>query len=1495
MAEPFAAIETADYPAHSVAIVGLAGRFPGARDLEELWRNIREGVESLETLSDADLEAAGVDSRLSTAPAYVRKATTLEGADLFDAGFFGMAPREAQILDPQQRVFLECAWEALEHAGHVPGPGACSVGVYAGAGMNTYLLTQIMRNPELMAAVGGYQLMLGNDKDFLCTRVSYKLDLHGPSVTLQTACSTSLVAVVMACRALERGECDLALAGGVSIPSPQRTGYLYEPGMILSPDGHCRPFDIHAAGTRPSAGCGVVALKRLADARADGDTIHAVILGAAINNDGAGKAGFTAPSVEGQVEAVVAAQTLAGVSARSIGYIEAHGTGTPLGDPIEIAALTQVFRASTPDVGFCRLGSLKANLGHLDAAAGVAGLIKTVLVLKNRAFPPLVNFTAPNPELRLEDSPFRASATAQAWESDGGPRLAGVSSFGIGGTNAHVVLREPPQRTSRAAPREAHLLVLSARTPSALQAMSENLRAYLVANPQVDLGDVECTLQTGRRTFPHRRALVVRTVDEAVAALSDSERQPGFTSHHEGAARSVAFLFSGQGSQFAGMTAGLYRSESVYREAIDRCARTLDSMLGEDIRRVMFETDAGGRINETRLAQPALFAAEYALAQLWKSWGVEPVAMLGHSIGELVAAHLAGVMSLEDVLTIVAARGRLMQSLPAGGMAAVHLAPSELRSHLPAGVEIAAINAPAVCTVSGPTDAVSLAMQRLRAAGVETRQLHTSHAFHSAMMEPALEPFTRLLETIALEPPRIPYISNVTGTWITVEQARSPAYYAQHLRQTVQFAAGVAALGSDSRTLLLEIGPGNALTTLARMSLGLGSAKRVIQSIGRAGEDRADAATLREAVGRLWLAGAHIDFAGMHAGGLRRIPLPTYPFERTKYGVEPARPTHMTSASAALQSARGSKLEDWVFTTAWTLSSVSLEDAVCLQGTWLVSGEGDELSKAVIQRLEAAGAQAIEILPDSAEEIGAVLARLRGAKHAGESSVTIAGAIHLWGLGDTSSPERSYQNLVALGIALGNGASSAVRIVHVSANAESVLDEPVRQPAGALALGPVLVLPVEVPNLQMSIVDLDASSGALDTQTVAAALVLEAALPHAGQQSAWRLRRRWLKHFERLELPRSGERLPVTPGGVYLVTGGLGGIGLSLSGWLAESFKARLLLTSRSGLTADTMAAVRALEAAGSEVIVAAADAADEAAMSHALALAIRRWGRINGVIHCAGNSGSGKLAALTNAAEARTTFGPKVGGLDVLVALLGQTPLDFVALMSSINSVVGAAGVCDYAAANAVLDSFAQGNAHPRAWRHVVSFNWDAWRDKGMALNVVVPPSQRAMRKAYVESGIPSTVGIEAFARGLASGRRRVVVDSHGMLAAIAMQRLVPRTASTAVNDPIAEPVERSASTGERPALSTEFAEPHSGRERQLAAIWSELLGVEPVGRHDDFFELGGHSLLATRVLTRVQESLGVVLQLRDVFDAPTVMALARRIDAAVASPGEEREEIEF
>ena len=1511
----------AGFPRHSIAIVGMAGRFPGARSLDDFWRNIRDGVESLEPFSDADLQDAGVDAAVAASAGYVRSGAVLADADLFDAGFFGIPPREAQILDPQQRIFLECAWEALEHAGYAADASQRSAAVYAGAGMNTYLLTQVLRDPALIAAAGGYQVMLGSDKDFLCTRVSYKLDLRGPSITVQTACSTSLVAVILACRALIRGECDLALAGGVAIPFPQRAGYQFEPGMIMSPDGRCRPFDASATGTRPGSGCGIVVLKRLADAIADRDTIHAVIRGASINNDGSSKAGYTAPSVDGQVEVIATALALAGVDARDIGYVEAHGTATPLGDPIEIAALTQVFRASTEERGFCRLGSLKANIGHLDAAAGVASLIKTVLALQHGEIPPLVNFTTPNPQLELHSSPFAASASRSPWQSEA-PRRAGLSSFGIGGTNAHAVLEEAPSVDERAASQGPHLVLLSAKTTSALDNLTAELARWLEAQPQVRMDDVEWTLKTGRRAFVHRRAVVVDERRHAIDLLARPHQAPVFSGSHEGGPRPVAFLFSGQGSQYPGMGATLYAREQVYRNAIDRCALLLEPQVSLDLRTVIFADPADQRIHETRLAQPALFVTGYALAALWESWGIKPAAMLGHSVGEYTAAHLAGVMSLEDALAVVAMRGELMQQMPPGVMAAVPLSATRLEQSLGRGAEIAAVNAPELCTVSGSVEAVSELAERLRAQGVELRLLHTSHAFHSEMMQPVLAPFAAYLKGIKLNAPGIPYLSNLTGTWITAAEATSPGYYAEHLRGAVKFEDGIRTLSAHSPSCLLEVGPGDALMRLARMTLAKQDQPRALHSMARAGETRDDVVLVREAAGKLWLAGAELDFAGMHADPRPyRIPLPTYPFERQRYWVNVKAER---AAPAAVQD-RESRVVDWFYAPTWVRDDSGAAGAPCLGGNWLVLGDEESLAQEMSSALRAAGAVPIRVRQgpafqrldathftarhDSAEDMG-LLAR----------ATSPAGAVHLWGMGRDALPARGiYNALVALGLGLAADiGGDAVRVLHASTGVASILDEKGQQPHGALSLGPILVLPTEHPGLQLRSVDLEVGDAPPDARKTAAVLLREASIA-GGARSAWRGGRRFVLRHERVTLPAfEALRTPLKRHGIYLITGGLGGIGLCLAKWLARDYQARLLLTARGGLPprvewdallanpsarvrdVEAIRSIRAIEADGGQVIVAAADVADERAMAAAIDEADRQWGSLNGLIHAAGLSGPGTITTLERANDTQAVLDAKVAGLDVLVRLLARQPLDLVVLMSSINSLMGAPGLCAYAAANAVLDAFADGSSPPAAWQHVVAINWGTWRDVGMAVDMQVPAVRRAGWQAFLAAGISPAMGVEAFAHAVASRRRRVIVVAHDWLAALKQREVQDVTAERA---PVASGTASVGDAPGRPELSSVYAEPRSDLERRLSGIWTQVLGIERIGRDDDFFELGGHSLLGTRLLAYVQKAFGTPLDLREIFDSPTVEKMARRIaggaqqavTGAAHEVGEDREEIEF
>lgn len=880
-----------------IAIVGMVGRFPGASNVDELWRNLCEGIESTTFFTEEELDLS-IDPDLLRDPNYVKARGIIAGGETFDATFFGITPREAEVMDPQSRVFLELVHEALENAGYVADSFDGLIGLYAGCGQNTYFANHICGRPEIVNRLGEFQTMLANEKDFLTTRAAYKLNLKGPSVTISTACSTSLVAVSQAIESLNNYQCDLAVAGGISMTTPQNSGYLAQEGGMLSGDGHCRSFDVDAQGTMFNNGAGLVVLKRLVDAIEAGDRIYAVIKGVGVNNDGADKVSFTAPSVDGQAQSIAMAQAYADFHPESISYIEAHGTATPLGDPIEIAALTQAFRLQTNAKQFCAIGSIKSNFGHTVAAAGVAGLIKTALSLYHKQIPASLNFTAPNPNLDLANSPFYVNTQLTEWPAGDTPRRAGVSSFGVGGTNAHVVLEESPPVQSSGSSRPEQLLLLSAKTSTALAAATQNLAQYLQANPDVNLADVAYTLDRGRKAFNYRRCVVGSDPADTAGALQTGDPRRVMARHTEARHPDVVFMFPGQGSQYVNMGVTFYRDEPVFRSVVDQCAELLAPLLGRDIRAVMYPADGDSDTSEISLkqtffTQPALFVTEYALAQLWISWGVKPQATIGHSIGEFVSACLGGVFSLADALMLVATRGRLMWDLPSGAMLSVRLAAAEIEPRLTEDLAIAAINGPFLCVVSGPTESIDTLQKQLETDEIACRQLQTSHAFHSPMMDSIIAPFAEIVARVTLAPPQMPFISTVSGTWITDKQATDPLYWAAHLRQTVRFAEGIQTLWQQPERVLLEVGPRTTTATLARQQAQDLQQQVAISALSDRADDGAEWTAVLQAVGQLWLTGRSINWDNLDRRKTRqRLPLPTYPFDRQRFWIDPPPHSH---------------------------------------------------------------------------------------------------------------------------------------------------------------------------------------------------------------------------------------------------------------------------------------------------------------------------------------------------------------------------------------------------------------------------------------------------------------------------------------------------------------------------------------------------------------------------------------------------------------------------
>jgi FkbH-like protein len=887
--------------ASPIAVVGLAGRFPGAQDVPELWQNLVQGKCSIVDIPENQLNLP-IDSPLRRNPNLVKRAASIADPEYFDAKFFGIFPKEAQVMDPQHRIMIECCWHALEDAGYAPDAITVPVGLFAGCYMDTYILASLASNPQLLESLansfhgGDLQTELGNDKDYLVTRVSYLLNLRGPAITVQTACSTSLVAIAQACQSLTLRQCDMALAGGVTLKLPQNRGYLYADGGMVSPDGVCRTFDAKARGTVFGEGAGVVVLKRLEDALADGDDVYAVIKGWGLNNDGRAKLGYTAPSAEGQFQAIAMAHQMAGITADSIGYMEAHGTGTALGDPIEVDALTRAFRLTTDEKQYCAIGSLKTNIGHLDVAAGVSGLIKVCLAMRNQMIPPSLQFDSPNPNIDFPNSPFFVNTQLRPWNRSSKVRRAGLSSFGVGGTNAHVVIEEAPDVGLFPSSRPFLLFPLSARSPSALEKVQQQLMQFLESNQDVSLEDVAFTLQTGRKKFNYTTVCLAGHRGDLISHLRDVKADSKAIRHQVRRDVPSVWMFPGQGSQFLNMGRELYETEPVFAEAMDRCFALLQPLLGFDLRQKLFvppesaeKPEVAAVLRNTVFAQPAIFCVSYAYAQWLMACGVRPQTMIGHSLGEFVAACLGGVFSLADALKIVVGRARLMQELPEGGMLAVRTNEETVRTVLQesdrfSSLSIAAVNSPVLCVVSGPSDVIEEFQLFLEEREIASAPLHTSHAFHSSMMDPAIEPFLKIVSELKLASSQIPIVSSVTGELLTPQQACDPMYWARHLRETVRFSDAAREVIKKSPCVLMEVGPGQTLSTLARQQPGFSEGHAVVAVSPHAKQLDSSAKQLWSALGSLWQAGIAVDFAGAYrCEQRRRLHLPVYPFERQRY------------------------------------------------------------------------------------------------------------------------------------------------------------------------------------------------------------------------------------------------------------------------------------------------------------------------------------------------------------------------------------------------------------------------------------------------------------------------------------------------------------------------------------------------------------------------------------------------------------------------------------
>jgi acyl transferase domain-containing protein len=1534
-----------------VAIVAMAGRFPGASDVAQFWENLKGGVESIHDVTEQDLAGAGYHAYLATQPGYVARRPVLDDIRGFDATFFGYSPREAAITDPQQRIFLECCHEALELAGYGVAGARGRVGVFAGANMSSYMYDRF-GDPDVALHIDPYEMMIGNDKDALTTVASYRLDLTGPAVSVQTFCSTSAVAIHLAAQSLRRGECEMALAGGVCVRVPDRIGYLYAEGGMLSPDGVIRTFDAGAKGSVFGDGSAVVLLKPLRQALADRDTVLAVILGSAMNNDGFSKFSYTAPSVTGQSAAITAALADARVSAREISYVEAHGTATALGDPIEVSALSRAFRAAEKehsgrelrDRQYCAIGSVKTNVGHLDRAASVTGLIKVVEALRHELIPRTLNYETPNPEIDFAHSPFYVAAEAVPWPKQSGrPRLAGVNGLGMGGTNVHLVVQEAPDLPARAAdPRRWHALPVSGRTEQAATDYCARMSDHLTGGAPgrtADLADVAYTLQVGRTCLAHRRVVIADSC--AAAGEAFAGRPAGdcalLARHDAVRGRRTAFLFAGVGEHYAGMSADLYAHEPAFRRRLQELQDLLTGFGGPqvltalttpvprepqpDLARLMGrgERAAAGPLSDTVLAQPAVFLAEYALARTLMDWGVVPEVVLGFSVGEYVAACLAGVLSLPDAVRLVAHRAALIGTLPAGSMLAVARTWEDLLTLVPdldgRGIDLAA-DTPGQVVVGGSVAAIDALAAELRGRGVVCRGLDATHAFHTRMLEPVAEELTRWVGAhITLHPPTTAFISNVTGQRADAELVTDPGYWARHMCRPVQFHRSLStALGRTSNAFV-EIGPGKSLGAMVRAHPDCDRSRwpLVLSTMPGALDPVAADRTLTGAVAELQLIGVDLDWEAYHrtdtARPPGRVPVPTYPFQRQPYwfGTASDAPTGPSTGSTAPEELL-SEYEtlpllpesQWLNLGVW--KERAPRPAMPEPGrSWVVftdTGDADDIAEALAARLGggehvvhrvrpgdgfAEEPDGFRIRPGSLADAIDLFVRLK------QLAATPDRVVHLWTLADASAREtvdRGLNTLVAVArVAHEVGFGTWALDVVTAGTLQVGSDDPIVA-ARATVHGPCTILPVEDPDGSIRLLDLLHGGPAPVDQVVGELLTAP-----GNQVLALRGGRRWAPDFEVLDLgePDPQDAAPLRRNGVYLITGGLGGIGLALAERLARDASARLVLLGRTPvpareswptILADPTASdevrrriegLRRLEALGCSFELVAGNVAEPADVRRAVDLARDRFGALHGVIHAAGVPGVGMMQFKT-IDDVERVLAPKVWGALAIAEAIGEDPLDFLVLFSSVAAWTGALGQADYSAANAFLDAFARSGALPQA--KVVSVGWGEWTWNGWEEGL--SGYEPVLRAFYIHHrevfGIDFDAGWRCLKRILTLDLPHLVVNTQDFATSLAGSR------NYTIRD-----IQAGARRGRgeqrypRPELSTPYIAPGTPAEEAIAEIWGEWLGIDQVGVQDNFFDLGGNSLVGVGVTDAVRAALELDhLPAHLLYQAPTVSALA-------------------
>lgn len=1528
-------------PAHQeIAIIGISGLFPKAKNKDEFWTNLINGKESISFFSEEELAEEGIDKEILQNENYIRAKGILDDVEYFDADFFGYTPKEATVMDPQVRLLHECVWSALEDGGYAAKIADNKIGLFASSSNNFYWVKNVLE--QYRGQVDDFTINVLNDRDFLSTHISYKLNLTGPAMTLQSACSSSLLSVNAAIESIQKGNCNMALAGGVGITYPNKTGYFYLEGMINSPDGHCKAFDADAKGTVMGNGIALVLLKPLSQAIRDKDNIYAVIKGVGINNDGANKVGYTAPSVTGQSEAIRNALEESGLKAEDISYVETHGTGTVLGDPIEVTALTQAFH--TEKKQYCGLGSVKTNIGHLDAAAGIAGLVKLALAIKNRVIPSSLHYKSANPNIDFEDTPFYVNTKCKRWNEDGSPIYAGVSSFGIGGTNVHMILGEAPKESYVETDEPNQLVVLSSKTEESLLNALDQLSQHLSKNQDLRIQDVAYTLQTGRKSFAYRKAFVCNTCKEAVEIIKAEKAGTGRkvkSGYAHEKCDDIVFVFGGLGSQYRNMGLELYEKNTIFHKYINEGFRLLDfhDERKIDYQNLMFPSFYPGtkgdkyNIKNMDIAQPVMFIFEYALGKTMMELGIMPSGLVGYSFGEYTAACLAGVFSFEDGIRIIIERGKILNELPNGAMLSIPVSKEKVCESI--GNADLAIDNGMTCVISGTIDDVKKAENTFRNKSILTMYIETSHALHSRQMDSGALKLERFMSEIELHAPSIPFVSNVTGNWITKEEAISPHYWSMHMTNTVQFDSDLKTiLAMKDRIMLIEIGPGNGMSQMINRYFTEEDKHSVISTIRAEQRVMSDMYCFMNSLADLWKFGVEIDWKRLQEGKDRnRISLPTYSFDKKYFWLDYQNENKEEKKKSKWFFGKNQNPEEWYYGKSWERYNIVDDSNEDQTKRWMIFSNADRGSEYVINSLKQSN-KSITIIekgekykknsnthyylnPSEYESYEQLVEDLKTNDNVPD------GILHMWFVQEQVETnlqinyvkrrtDEGFYCMMFMAKALGShNVVEPVVMKIVTQNAVNVLGSDLLSPEQSVVYGPAKIIPLEYTNITFSTIDINAIQNECFRESRLKQLVTQILYNKEDKVIALRGNYKWKPVIKKIKLKRQGKSEDyLVNNGVYVITGGLGGMGLSIASSISKTVTANLVLLGRSIVPerenwkeyldekeknpryTSIIKKILKMEDNGSHVEMISVDIADAVKMEECVKRLYDKYKKINGIYHTAGVAEYDGVIQNKQTINVEKVLAPKLYGTLMLNQVFHD--FDFMFICSSLATVIyyTKIGQVSYCAANEFIDAFCD-YKESQGTDNIYCINWADWKGVGMSVQSAEHWGEKLNMdnsQSILDDGIEPEEGVHAIHTVLANDTQHVMVSPEDLIDKI---RSYEETGIQTLEEILKES-QSEHTIYERPALTSEYVEPETGEEKILCSIWESLFGIKQIGILDDFFELGGDSLKAITVISHIKKCLKVDVTLAEFMKIRTIKEFSNYMAVLHISEQKEIEKVE-